>query len=47
MLSAYIGELMQQGADDPENLFKINSVVSGDSIAPPVSATGCTMQMPA
>ena len=47
MLSAFIGELMHKGAGDPENLFKVNHIVAGDSSAPPVSETGCTMQMPA
>jgi len=47
MLSAFIGELRQQGEGDPENLFKVNNIVSGDSIAPPVADTGCKMNMPA
>src|SRR6476469_397529 len=44
MLSAFIGELMHKGDGDPENLFKVNHIVAGDSVAPPVSETGCTMQ---
>ncbi len=47
MLSAFIGELLQKGAGDPENLFKVNSIVAGDSIAPSVADTGCKMNMPA
>ena len=47
MLSAFIGELLPKGDGDPENLFKVNSVVSGDSIAPSVADTTCHMQMPA
>jgi branched-chain amino acid transport system substrate-binding protein len=47
MLSAFIGELLQKGDGDPENLFKVNSIVAGDSIAPSVEETGCKMQMPA
>ena len=27
MLSAFIGELMQKGDGDPENLFKVNHIV--------------------
>ncbi|HUZ31227.1 MAG TPA: ABC transporter substrate-binding protein [Xanthobacteraceae bacterium] len=46
MLSAFVGELLQKGDGDPENLFKVNSIVSGDSIAPTVEETGCKMQMP-
>jgi branched-chain amino acid transport system substrate-binding protein len=47
MLSAFIGELNAKGDGDPENLFKVNNVVSGDSVAPSVSDTGCKMNMPA
>jgi len=47
MLSAFIGELMQNGDGDPENLFKVNDIVAGDSIAPSVDETGCKMNMPA
>ena len=47
MLSAFIGELLQKGDGDPENLFKVNSIVAGDSIAPAVVDTGCKMNMPA
>ncbi len=47
MLSAFIGELMHKGDGDPENLFKVNNIVAGDSIAPSVPDTGCKMQMPA
>jgi len=47
MLSAFIGELLQKGDGDPENLFKVNSIVAGDSIAPSVAETGCKMNIPA
>ncbi len=47
MLSAFIGELLQKGDGDPENLFKVNNIVAGDSIAPAVADTGCKMNMPA
>jgi branched-chain amino acid transport system substrate-binding protein len=47
MLSAFIGELLKKGDGDPENLFKVNDIVSGDSIAPTVEETGCKMSMPA
>jgi len=47
MLSAFIGELIQKGDGDPENLFTVNNIVPGDSIAPPVADTGCKMNMPA
>src|SRR6185503_7272036 len=41
MLSAFIGELLHKGDGDPENLFKVNHIIAGDSSAPPVSETGC------
>jgi branched-chain amino acid transport system substrate-binding protein len=47
MLSAFLGELLQTGDGDPENLFKVNSIVAGDSVAPSVADTGCKMNMPA
>jgi branched-chain amino acid transport system substrate-binding protein len=47
MLSAFIGELLKKGDGDPENLFKVNDIVSGDSVAPTVEETGCKMSMPA
>ncbi len=47
MLSAFVGELLQKGDGDPENLFEVNSIVAGDSIAPSVADTGCKMNMPA
>jgi len=47
MLSAFLGELLQTGDGDPENLFKVNSIVAGDSTAPSVVDTGCKMNMPA
>ena len=47
MTSAYVGELMQKGADDPEDLFKVGQVVPGDKTAPPESETGCKLQWPA
>jgi len=46
MLSSFIGELRQKGDGDPENLFKVNDIVSGDSIAQSVEETGCKMNMP-
>jgi branched-chain amino acid transport system substrate-binding protein len=47
MLSAFLGELLQTGDGDPENLFKVNSIVAGDSTAPSVAETGCKMNIPA
>jgi branched-chain amino acid transport system substrate-binding protein len=46
ILSAFIGKLNANGVGDPENLFTVDNIVSGDSIAPSVSDTGCKMQMP-
>ena len=46
MLSSFIGELLQKGDGDPENLFKVNDIISGNSIAQSVEETGCKMNMP-
>ena len=47
MTSAFIGEVVAKGTDDPEDLFKVNEVVAGDKTSPPESETGCTLQWPA
>ncbi len=47
MTSAFVGEAQSKGAGDPEDLFKVDSVVEGDKTSPPVSDTGCSLQWPA
>jgi branched-chain amino acid transport system substrate-binding protein len=47
MLSSFVGELRQKGEGDPENLFKVSNIVSGESVAQSVADTGCKMNMPA
>jgi branched-chain amino acid transport system substrate-binding protein len=47
MTSAFVGEAQSKGADDAEDLFKVESVVAGDKTAPPVAETGCKLQFPA
>ena len=47
MTSAFVGEAQGKGADDPEDLFKVEAIVAGDKTSPPVSETGCTLQWPA
>jgi branched-chain amino acid transport system substrate-binding protein len=46
MTSAFIGEAQAKGKDDPEDLFRVDSVVPGDKTAPAVGDTGCKMTMP-
>ena len=46
MTSAFIGEAQSKGKDDPEDLFRVDSVVAGDKTAPAVGDTGCKMTMP-
>jgi branched-chain amino acid transport system substrate-binding protein len=46
MTSAFIGEAQSNGKDDPEDLFRVDSVVAGDKTAPAVGDTGCKMTMP-
>lgn len=47
MTSAFIGQAVSKGQDDPEDLFKVDSVIPGDKTAPPVADTGCTVKWPA
>ncbi len=47
MTSAFIGEAQSKGTDDPNDLFKVETIVAGDKTSPPVSETGCTLQWPA
>jgi branched-chain amino acid transport system substrate-binding protein len=47
MSSAFIGEALAQGKDDPEDLFRVDKVVAGDETALPVDQTGCKVQWPA
>ncbi len=47
MTSSFVGEAVHSGKDDPEDLFKISSVVGGDETAPPVAETGCEVKWPA
>ena len=47
MTSAFVGEAVSKGKDDPEDLFRVDSVVPGDKTAPSVADTGCKMKWPA
>jgi branched-chain amino acid transport system substrate-binding protein len=47
MTSAFVGEVVATGKDDPEDLFHVNQVVPGDKTAPPENDTGCSVQWPA
>ena len=47
MTSAFIGEAVSKGKDDPEDLFRVDSVVPGDKTAPSVADTGCEVKWPA
>jgi branched-chain amino acid transport system substrate-binding protein len=47
MTSSFVGEAVPNPTGDPEDLFKVNTVVPGDKTAPPVSETGCSLQWPA
>ncbi len=46
MLSAFVGEAQEHGSDDPDDLFKVDRVIAGDEIAPPVDETGCHLTWP-
>jgi branched-chain amino acid transport system substrate-binding protein len=47
MTSAFVGEAVSTGKDDPEDLFRVDQVVPGDKTAPAVGETGCALQWPA
>ena len=47
MTSAFVGEAVSKGKDDPEDLFRVDSVVPGDKTAPSVADTGCEVKWPA
>jgi branched-chain amino acid transport system substrate-binding protein len=47
MTSAFVGEALPKGASDPEDLFRVDTIVAGDKTSPAVSETGCTLQWPA
>ena len=47
MTSAFVGEALAKPAGDPEDLFRVDSVIAGDTTAPPENATGCKVQWPA
>jgi branched-chain amino acid transport system substrate-binding protein len=47
MTSAFVGEAVQNGKDDPEDLFRVDTVVPGDKTAASIEETGCKMQWPA
>src|SRR6266480_2454132 len=44
MTSAFIGEAVSSGKDDPEDLFRVDQVVPGDKTSPAETDTGCALQ---
>jgi branched-chain amino acid transport system substrate-binding protein len=47
MTSAFVGEAVANGKDDPEDLYRVDQVVAGDKTSPSVEETGCAVQWPA
>jgi branched-chain amino acid transport system substrate-binding protein len=47
MTSAFVGEAVSKGKDDPEDLYRVDSVVAGDKTSPSVADTGCEVKWPA
>jgi branched-chain amino acid transport system substrate-binding protein len=47
MTSSFVGQALTKAADDPEDLFQVDSIVPGDKTSPLESETGCTLQWPA
>ena len=46
MTSAFVGQALSKGKDDPEDLFQVDNVVAGDKTAPAESDTGCKVVWP-
>jgi branched-chain amino acid transport system substrate-binding protein len=42
----FVGEAQGKGADDPEDLFKVNEVVKGEDVAGTLEETGCKQTWP-
>jgi branched-chain amino acid transport system substrate-binding protein len=42
----FVGQAQSKGADDPEDLFKVNEVVKGPSVAGTLEETGCKQTWP-
>jgi branched-chain amino acid transport system substrate-binding protein len=47
MTSAFVGEALSRPGGDPEDLFRVDQVIAGDTTAPAENATGCKVQWPA
>jgi branched-chain amino acid transport system substrate-binding protein len=46
MTSSFVGQALEKGKDDPEDLFQVDSVIAGDKTSPPESDTGCKLVWP-
>lgn len=46
MTSSFVGEAQPGGKGDPEDLFRVDTVVPGDKTSPPESETGCKLTWP-
>ena len=42
----FVGQAQSKGADDPEDLFKVNEVVKGEEVAGTLEDTGCKQTWP-
>jgi len=42
----YVGQAQSKGADDPEDLFKVNEIVKGPDVAGTLEETGCKQTWP-
>jgi branched-chain amino acid transport system substrate-binding protein len=46
MTSAFVGQALSKGKDDPEDLFQVDNVIAGDKTSPAESDTGCKVVWP-
>jgi branched-chain amino acid transport system substrate-binding protein len=47
MSTVFAGEAHAPKADNPDDMFTVQTLVPGDKVAAPVEDTGCKMQWPA
>jgi len=43
----FVGQAQSKGADDPEDLFKVNEIIKGADVAETLEETGCKQTWPA
>jgi branched-chain amino acid transport system substrate-binding protein len=47
MTSSFVGQALATPGGDPEDLFRVDQIIAGDTTAPPEDTTGCKVRWPA